>query len=112
VELPDEVVHQLNALGFALTDADQICTFTRTALGSELYLTVESLAEDAWRVGVKWRQSAELGRMPNPVMPIALSRLGRSSDGVTIDLSTRELLDSLPRLMGECVLPMIDLAPS
>jgi hypothetical protein len=112
MELPDELVHQLNALGFTLTDVGQVYTFVRAAIGSEVYLTVEALGQDTWRVGAKWRQPVEWGRTPNPMVPVSLERLGRSSDGATIDLSTRDLLSRLPRLLGECVLPMVDLAPS
>lgn len=112
MELPDELVHQLNALGFALTEVGRVHTFARAAIGSEVYLTVEPLGEDTWRVGAKWRQPVEWGRMPNPIVPVSLGRLGRSSDGATIDLSTGDLLSRLPRLLGECVLPMVDLAPS
>ena len=112
MELPDELIHRLNALGFLLTDRGELYTFTRMALGSELYLTVEPQDEETWRVGVKWRQPVEWDRTPNPILPISLSSLGKSLDGVTINLSPGELLDVLPRLMAECVLPMVDLAPS
>jgi hypothetical protein len=112
MELPDELVHQLNALGFALTEIGRVNTFARAAIGSEVYLTVEPLGQDIWRVGVKWRRPVEWGRTPNPIVPISLGRFGRSSDGATIDLPTSDLLSSLPRLLGESVLPMVDLAPS
>jgi hypothetical protein len=112
MELPDEFVHEVNGLGFALTEVDQLHTFTRTSLGGEVYLTMEALGQDAWRVGVQWRQPDPFGHLPNPVVSFCLERFGRSADGVTIDLSTSELLGNLPGLLGECILPAIDLASS
>jgi hypothetical protein len=35
-----------------------------------------------------------------------------SRDGITIELSTVDLLGRVPRLLEDCVLPMADLAPS
>jgi hypothetical protein len=112
VELPAELVQELNELGFAVISADEGSTFTRMAISGELFLTVDPLGEDAWRVSVKRRQPDQWGDVPNPMVPISLARLGKSSDGDTLDLSTGELVDALPRLLRECVLPMIDLAPS
>ena len=69
-------------------------------------------AEVQRAVVAETRQPVEWDRTPNPILPISLSSLGKSLDGVTINLSPGELLDVLPRLMAECVLPMVDLAPS
>jgi hypothetical protein len=113
IDVPQGLVVQLNDLGFALVEGgDRVYTFARQAIGSEVHVTVELTGRHCWRVGVKWRQSVEQGRLPNPLLPMSLGRLGESVDGVTIHLSTRDLLDDLARLMAESVLPLVDLAPS
>jgi hypothetical protein len=112
MDLPDGLVEKLNELGFALTELGPVNRFARAAIGSELHLTVEAVGQDRWRLGVGWRQPCELGRTPNPIVPLALERLGMSRDGVTIELPTTDLLGKVPRLLGDCVLPMVDLAPS
>ena len=112
VQLPNGLLQELNALGFALIEDGHVYKFSRLALGSEVYLTVEPVGPATWRVGVNWRQPASWGRSPNPLVPVSLSRLGTSSDGATIELPTRELLERIPRVMQDSVLPMIDLTTS
>ena len=112
VQLPNGLLEELNALGFALIEDAHVYKFSRLALGSEVYLTVEPLGPATWRVGVNWRQPASWGRSPNPLVPVSLGRLGTSSDGATIELPTRELLERIPRVMQDSVLPMIDLTTS
>jgi hypothetical protein len=113
IDVPPDLVQQLNDLGFALVEAGHVFTFARSAIGSDVHLTLEPLGQDLWRVGVKWRPPAEPGhRMPNPLIPMSLSRLGQSVDGVTIDSATTQLLDDLTRVVGESVLPIVDAAPS
>ena len=112
IDVPPALVRQLNNLGFALVEVGHVYTFTRSAIGNDLHLTVEPLGPDAWRIGVKWRPPTEPGRVPSQLVPMSLSRLGQSVDGVTIDLSTRQLLGDLTRLMSASVLPLVDLAPS
>jgi hypothetical protein len=110
--LPQTFIDQLNALGFAATDIDQPFTFARQALGNDVWVTVESVGHDTWRVGVKWRNSEDIGAIPNPLLAMELSRLGRSVDGATLDLSTVELVDHFPELLERSILPMVDIAPS
>ena len=106
---PSGLAQELNHLGFALVDSEPVHTFARLTIGSEVHLTVQPIGPAIWRVGVKWRPPAESGRMPYALVPMSLSRLGQSVDGVTIDLSTMSLLETLPRLLAESVLPVIDL---
>jgi hypothetical protein len=65
-----------------------------------------------WRIGVKWRQPEEVGRMPTPLISMSLGSLGQSVDGDTIDLPTSEMIAQVPKLMADSVLPLVDLAPS
>jgi hypothetical protein len=109
--VPSDLVRELNELGFALVGSGRTHTFTRTAIGNELELTLEPLGGDVWRVGVKWRPSTEPGREPYALVPMPLDRLGESADGVTIDFSVALLLDALPRLLAQSILPRVDSAP-
>jgi hypothetical protein len=112
MELPAEVITHLNDLGFALLDGQDLhYTFARAAIGSEVHLSLEPVRQDKWRVGVKWRQPADMGRVPAPLIAMSLSRLGDSVDGETIDLSTAEVIADLPHLLARSVLPLVDLAP-
>jgi hypothetical protein len=111
-EVPSDLVRELNEVGFALVASGRTHTFARTAIGNELELTLEPLGSSVWRVGLKWRPSAEPGRAPYALVPMSLGRLGDSVDGVTIDLSTTLLVETLPRLLTESILRLVDLAPS
>ena len=110
-DVPSELVLELNELGFALVSSSRVHTFARTTIGNELELTLEPRGSSAWRVGLKWRPSAEVGRAPYALVPVSLGRLGESEDGVTLDLSTTFLVDTLPRLLTESILPLADLTP-
>jgi hypothetical protein len=111
-QLPEELVRQLNDLGFVLLENETPYTFARSAIGSEVRLLLEPVRNDMWRVGVKWRQPEEVGRIPTPLVSMSLNRLGESVDGETIHLKTGDLVADLPRLMARSVLPLVDLAPS
>jgi len=112
VALPSGLTERLNALGFAATDSESPFTFARTGIGSEVWVTVESIGHDTWRVGVKWLSTETIGELPNPVLRMELPRLGPSADGATLDLSTSELISRFPDLLRRPILPMVDLPES
>jgi hypothetical protein len=101
----------MNGLGFALVDSEQSHTFIRLALGSEIHVNLAPVGPTKWRVGVMWRPPAAPGCLPYALIRFSLSRLGESADDLTIDLPTRSLCETLPRLLAEAVLPLVDLAP-
>ena len=111
--LPEELVGQLNGLGFVLLEGQRSAyVFARSAIGSHVQLTVEAIGQDVWRIGVKWRQPEEVGRLPTPLISMSLGSLAQSTDGDTIDLPTSQMVAQLPSLMADSVLPLVDLAPS
>ncbi len=107
--LPQEFLDSLNDLGFALVESSEVNTFTRLASGHEVQLTVQPLGHETWRIGVEWRPQAEPDRMPYALIPMSLSRLGASTDGDRIDVSTTELIELLPELLANSILPRVDL---
>ena len=109
-DLPDEVVSRLNELGFALAEGDLPYTFIRFMIGGECRLLVQAISVDRWRVGLGLRAAEQSGRMPNPLSPVALARFAPSSDGTTLEFSTAELREDLPRLLQEQLLPSVDAA--
>ena len=112
IDLPADVVARLNSLGFVLIESGPSNAFVRSAFGSEVRVTVSPPHDESWRVGVAWRPATEVGRLPYALTPMSIAALGPSVDGVTLDLSTTALLNDLPRLLGESLLPLVDLAPS
>jgi hypothetical protein len=112
-ELPSEVVHELNELGFALTGGGHgnpsTYEFLRPAVGAHLHLTIEPVLGNRWRVAMRVNWTGGWREAPSPELPVLLSGLSPSSDGRTIEFSTEELLATLPRLLEESLLPMFDM---
>jgi hypothetical protein len=108
---PAGFVRKVNRLGFVLVEGEKPFTFVRLTSDGELRLLIEVTGE-GWRVGLAARAADQPGRLPNPVLSVSLAQYGKSSDGLTLHLSTAELLDDLPRMLRDCVLPSCDLAPS
>lgn len=109
MKLPRSVVRDLNRLGFVLTAEQPPLSFVRMALGSELWLRIEPLSSGRWRVSLAYREPADWGKIPNPVVPVSLGR--HSGDG-TLELETTALVEDLVSLLERCILPTVDLAPS
>ena len=114
-ELPEGFVLAMNALGLALMldEGDQRSRyrFERTGLGGDVHVVLTPV-EQLWRVGVHWRAVNPLPGKPAPLTPVSLAGLGSSTDGETIDVSNSDLLEKLPSLLGRCVLPVLDFAPT
>ncbi len=110
--LPEVFVRKLSRLGFVLVEGEAPYTLIRLAPGGELRLLVQALGSDSWRLGLASRVSDPPGRLPSPVLSIALDRFGPSTDGMTLEVSTAELCDNVPRLVRDCFLPMGDFAAS
>jgi hypothetical protein len=110
--LPDAFVQALNHLGFVLLDSSDPYRLYRQAVGNEIELTVDRMAPDRWRVEVRWRPGADLlSRQPYPWTTMRLGRLGHSTDDLSLELSTDELVKRLPDFLDTSVLPRIDAAP-
>jgi hypothetical protein len=107
----DELGDELAALGFALQEVGSSFVFGRTALGSEVRVTVEPAQAEQWRVSVAWRQPM-VGRAAHDFVPLHLTDLGGRPDDSSITLSRDALLSDLPALLERAILPMVDLAPS
>ncbi len=103
--LPEELVARLNELGCALVEADDAYTFVRLNMTGEIRIRIQPCGGDLWRVGLGSRVSDQPGRLPNPFLTIPLAGLGRSADGSRLQLATRELIEVLPRVLGESLLP-------
>jgi hypothetical protein len=103
------MVEELNRLGFAQVDDERDFVFVRTEMSNQFRLRLEALGRATWRVGLQWRSTGGLGGLPAAFVAVALGSLGMSSDGDTIDLSTSDMLTTLPRLVEECVVPLVDL---
>jgi len=112
MNLPRSVVRDLNAIGFVLMQDEPPFTFVRVALGSDVYMRLETLAEDRWRVTLSYREPVNWGTTPNPVVPVSLAKLGAESGGDALQLDTAALVRDFPALLERCILPTIDLAPS
>jgi hypothetical protein len=112
VDLPDRVVRKLNRLGFVLVDGDQPYTFIRLGTSGDLRVLIQASGPDAWRVGMAARAMNQPGHLPEPVVPVSLSSFGPSSDGMTLDVSTSDLSEYVPRVIRDKVLPTFDVAPT
>ena len=110
--LPDRVVRKLNRLGFVLVEGEAPYTFVRLGTSGELRIVVQSSGPDAWRVGMAARAMNQPGHLPEPVVPVSLRGFGPSSDGMTLDVSTSELSEDVPRVIRDSLLPMSDVAPT
>jgi hypothetical protein len=109
VTLPRVLLEELNRLGFVQIDDERDFVFVRTEMSNQFRLRLAGLGKATWRVGLQWRSTGGLGGLPAAFVAVALGSLGMSSDGDTIDLSTSDVLMTLPRLIEECVLPLVDL---
>ena len=108
--LPKRVVRNLNRLGFALVSGEEPYTFVRLGSSGELRIIIRPVGSDAWRVGLALRAMNQPGRLAEPVVPLSLRGFGPSSDGITLDVSTVELSEEIPRLLRYNLLPMCDAA--
>jgi hypothetical protein len=111
-DLPGRVVRKLNRLGFALVDGDQPYTFIRLGTSGDLRVLIQASGPDSWRVGMAVRAMNQPGHLPEPVLPVSLRGFGPSSDGLTLDVSTSELTDLVPRVIRDNVLSVWDVAPT
>jgi hypothetical protein len=109
--LPEQFIRKLNRLGFVLVEGEEPYTLIRLATGGELRLLVQAWSSDSWRLGLASRASDKPGRPPHPVLSIPLNSFGPSPDGMTLEVTTAELCDNVPRLVRDCLLPMGDVAP-
>jgi hypothetical protein len=110
--LPDRVVRKLNRLGFALVEGEPPYTFIRLGTSGELRILIQSSGPDAWRVGMAARAMNQPGRLPEPVVPVSLRGFGPSSDGMTLDVSTADLSEGVPRMIRDSLFTMADVAPT
>ena len=110
--LPGELIEELARSAFVLTpnrrDARGVYVFTRLAAANQLYLRIQWLSGDSWSAGLRWRPMHESGRMPFTPVPLRLDRLAPSTDEHTIELSREDLLERLPQLLEEAILPLLD----
>ena len=106
-----ELAEELARLGFVLQEAGSTLVFGRSAIGSEVRVTIEPLEAEEWRVSVSCRRTM-VGRAAHDFVPLHLTHLGGSEDESSISLSREALLSRLPALLERAILPMVDLAPS
>ena len=105
--LPEQFVRKLNRLGFVLVEGEQPYMLIRLATGGEMRLLVQASSSDCWRVGLATRAGDKPGHLPNPVLPVSLENFGPSPDRFTLEVSTVELCDSVPRLVRDSLLRMV-----
>ena len=110
-ELPAEFIAELNELGFVLVEGDEPFTFVRPMLGGEIRLLTQALRQGSWRVGLASRAVDDPSHLPNPVLSISLAKYGPSRDGITLEVSGRDLCTIVPRVLRECILPVYDYGP-
>jgi hypothetical protein len=106
--LPEELVGRLNELGFALTGGGEAYTFLRALIDGEIRVSVKAVGEDRWRVGVAPRSPELPGWRVDPVLPFPLEAAGPHADDTVLELTKAELIEDLPRLLRESVLPVWD----
>jgi hypothetical protein len=111
-DLPGELLEALGRVGFVRTasshDTRGTFGFVRVGASNQLYLKIHWLSWDRWSVGLRWRRSREAGRMPWSPAPLRLDRLGPSTDENTVVLSQQDLVQQLPILLEEAILPLAD----
>jgi hypothetical protein len=95
--LPIVLVTSLNELGFAMVEAEIPYTFIRLGPAGVFRLSIVPIQRE-WRVELAAQGPTEIGRLPAPSLP----------DGLSLLLSTAQLVKELPRLL-ESSLPAWDI---
>jgi len=85
---PSSLVTRLNELGFALVEGETSYTFMRLGPAGMFRLLIVP-TEREWRVELAAQGPTEIGRLPPPSLP----------DGVSLLLSTPQLVKELPRFL-------------
>jgi len=108
--LPEALLKELNALGLALVDEEPHYTFFRPAIGGDVFVRIEPLAGSTFRVGVLFRPPREKNRDAREPVPLSLASYGGAPGVDTIDFSAEDLVETLPRLLEQGILPALDMA--